>query len=74
MGKLRIMGAEGDRSIGWDEDNPDEVRDASKTFEEMIKKGYRAYRMTKDRSKGKSMENFDPSAENILFVPPMTGG
>jgi hypothetical protein len=72
--QMNILSEEGDTKIEWDPDNKDEVKQAERTFDELIKKGYKAFEMCEEGNQGDEMEKFDKNAERILFVSPMTGG
>jgi hypothetical protein len=74
MGKLQIMGKEGDVKVEWNPDNKTEVEIAEKQFNDLKKKGFSAFRMYDGGKKGRALDSFDKFAEKILFVPPMAGG
>jgi len=75
MGQLAVMGREGDTKIIWDPGSKDEVKNAKRTFDELIGKGFMAYAVNKaDASKGKQVREFDPKAEKLILAPPMAGG
>ncbi len=65
----------GDKKTIWDRTNPVEVEVAKAEYDLFKKKGYMAYRVEgKDGRKGTVMDGFEPSAERIIFAPPMQGG
>ncbi len=74
MGKMQIMDVTGDIKVEWNPDNEKEVGVAEKSFNEYIKKGFKAYRIYDDGKKGEPIEKFDKFAERILFVVPIAGG
>lgn len=75
MGELAILCHEGDTKLMWDANIPDEVANAKRTFEDLTKKGYTAFRTKgKDGEKGTRMDTFDPTAERIILVPRLVGG
>ena len=74
MGELRVIGRQGDSKVVWNSENAQEVGVARKVFEEYRSKGFTAFATTKAGRKGNLLVNFDPQAEEILFVPPMAGG
>ncbi len=74
MGKMQIMGHEGDIKLEWDPDNKKEVELAEKTFKQNLDKGFLAYRVYDSGRKGESLEKFDKFAEKILFLTPLAGG
>ena len=72
---MAVMDETGDTKILWSRDNEDEVAVARKTFDEMKKKGFTAFRVTgKDGVAGEQMREFDPAAERIIFTKPHAGG
>lgn len=73
-GEIAIMGSNGDSKHYWNKNNDLETKVAGKVFKKFSKNGYRAFRMTEKGDKGEIMDEFDASAECILFVPQMMGG
>ena len=73
-GEISVMGREGDSKHFWNKDVPIEAKIAGKVFKQYAKKGYRAFSMTEKGDQGEIMDEFDPAAGVILFVPPMAGG
>jgi hypothetical protein len=66
---------EGDVKKIWSRNNPDEVADARRSFDDLVGKGFRAFRVTgEDGERGGSMRSFDPKAERMILIPPMVGG
>jgi len=73
--EMSVMGKEGDTKLIWDRRNADEVDNARRSFDDLRKKGYLAFRVTgKDGEKGEQMTAFDPEAERMIMVPQMKGG
>lgn len=73
--EMAILGVEGDVKMLWSADNTDEVAAAQKTFDDLKKKGFLAYKVVgKDGAKGEQLLKFDPTAERIIMSPPMVGG
>ena len=73
-GEMAVMGRDGDSKHFWNKDAPIEVKIAKKVFKQYEKKGYRAFSMTEKGDQGELMNEFDPEAGCILFMPPMAGG
>lgn len=72
---FQVMGLSGDRKQMWDPNQADEVDDARKSFVNLRKKGFLAYRVNpKDGSKGEQVTEFDAQMGAIIFTPPMVGG
>lgn len=74
MGEMRYLSDKGDTRILWDSDNRDEVKNAEKTFNDLIKKGFKAFRTKKDGSKGDKITRFDKYAERLILIPAIVGG
>ena len=73
MSELRILGIGGDVKISWDSRNELEVAAAKETFEKRIKDGWSAFR-EKIGTKGDKIKTFDPDADRVILVPPISGG
>lgn len=72
---MRIMHADhGDIEIDWDPGKPDEVEHAQQSFEKWKGKGYWAYRLEGDGSRGEVIRDFDPSARTMVLAPRSQGG
>lgn len=66
---------EGDSTVGWNKDKPNEVEAARKQFVDMKAQGYKAYRVDpKSGEKGEVIKEFDPKAEKIVMLPAFAGG
>lgn len=73
MSELRILGREGDTKISWNSRSEIEVAAAKETFEKRIKEHWSAFK-EKAGVKGEKIKIFDPDAERIVLVPPISGG
>ena len=73
QGKLAVMGPKGDAEIHWDSEDEESIDAAKKMFEDLIEKGYMAYRCT-DVGKGEQIRKFDSDLEEIVMTPPVGGG
>lgn len=71
---LHILDRTGDTKVLWSVDNPDEVDAAKKTFDSLKKKGYLAYSVKDDGTKGEVIRNFDKTAGRIIMAPQLVGG
>jgi hypothetical protein len=74
MGELSVMGRQGDTKVIWDANNSDEVENARRTFDDLRKKGFLAFKVKGDAGKGEQITAFDASAERLILAPPMRGG
>ena len=72
--EMSIIDRTGDTKLVWDGDNPDEVSNAKRTFDDLKKKGYVAYSVAKGGAKGEVLRTFDPEAEKLIMAPPLVGG
>lgn len=68
-GLMRILSQNGDDRIVWSRRVADEVREAYDKFRELIRKGYKAYAILSDGSRGHELHDFDPMVEELLLVP-----
>lgn len=75
-GKLlfEIMDKSGDVKKIWDPSKPVEVDDARRSFEELTKKGYKAFCTNEKGDQGDQMKEFDPKAGRVIFISQMVGG
>lgn len=72
-----VLDQTGDTKTMWDPNNEDEVETARGVFERLVgMKRYSAFCVDdKDpNKKGKRMDEFDPDASRVIFVPPLQGG
>ena len=74
MGVLCKLDATGDTKLIWNPNNTDEVESAKRTFNDLRKKGFLAYKVNADGSKGEVLTEFDVNAEKIILAPPLRGG
>lgn len=74
MTELCVMDATGDTKVIFDPNNADEVDAAREQFKALKKKGFIAYRVSGDGSKGEILTEFDAHAGKIIMAPPMRGG
>lgn len=73
-GEMAIMDRTGDTKIMWDRNNKDETDNARKQFDHWKGKGYLAYTVKKNGEPDTQIHTFDPTAEKIIFSPPLVGG
>jgi hypothetical protein len=74
--EMRVMDKTGDTKIVWSSANPDEVENARRTFNDLIKKGYSAFAVKREGEKGKKITEFDPDLEAMIItmVKPISAG
>lgn len=75
-GSIAIVNREGDSKLIWSTEQPDEVANARRMFDDLKAKGYSAFYVLPDGrgEKGNRLDRFDPAAGKIIMVPPMRGG
>lgn len=64
---VHVLDKTGDRRLIWNANHDDEVKEASKLFDEYIKKGWKAYGTRPDGTKSRRIRFFDPIAQEIFF-------
>ena len=69
-----IEGGPGDTKLMWSPDNQDEVNAAKKTFDELRKKRFLAFKVEEGGKQGEQVTTFDPKAGKIIMVPQFAGG
>lgn len=73
--EMAVMGKEGDTKITWSHDNEHEVENARRSFDYFREQGFTAFRADgPDGGVGETMHEFDPNAEQVVFIPPMQAG
>ncbi len=72
--RLAIMGKEGHTTVEWSPENQAEVTAALEKFAELKSKGYAAFSVSLDESRGKQLDKFDKTLPRILFAPQIQGG
>lgn len=73
MSEMRMLGMCGDIKLSWNSSNIEEVKTVRETFDKKIIQGWSAFR-EKGGFKGDKIRTFDPDAERIVLVPPISGG
>jgi hypothetical protein len=61
---------DGDKRVTWNADSLGEIGAARKMFRDLVKQGLVPYKVGLDgRPTSKVMKEFDPGAEEVIFVP-----
>ena len=70
-GMFRILTKEdGDKRVVWNKDSFDEIREAKAMFDKLVAEGLCPYKVgTNGQATSAVMTEFDPYAEEILFLP-----
>lgn len=73
---MSILCSRGDYKLTYNPDKDEEVAMARKTFDELKRKGYTAFRVDPDSrgEKGEQLREFDPRAGQMIMSPRMQGG
>jgi len=72
---MAMMTGHGDIKKVWNAANADEVEDARRSFNHLVKdKGYMAFKVNPDGSNGNQIREFDPTAGKLILVPAVAGG
>lgn len=59
----------------WDKNDPKDIAEARKIFDDKKKQGYSFFRVDpKNGDKGEQIKEFDPGAGKIIAVPAFAGG
>lgn len=70
FGVFRIIDqAHGDKRLVWNRLNMNDIREADSMFKNFISQGLEAFRVGGDGKTGSKMDAFDPTAEEIIFLP-----
>jgi hypothetical protein len=64
----------GDTKIMWDPDNKDQVDSAQRTFDDLTRKNYWAYKTDKEGNRSERVMTFDKKAERLILMPRPVGG
>lgn len=72
MNELTILDPNGHARTAWDPGNHEEIEEARRLFEALVRRGYRAFRVG-DAGPLPS-GRFDPREKETLLVPPIQGG
>lgn len=64
---LHVLDETGDRRLIWNANQPDEIEEASKLFDQYVKKGWKAYGIRPDGTKSRRVRSFNPVSQEIFF-------
>jgi hypothetical protein len=68
-----VMDTSGDTRHQFDPDDPTAVAEAEKRFRELVGAGFTAAKRTGDGT-SELLRQFDPNAQETLFIPRLVGG
>ena len=72
--EMAVLDHTGDFKVLWDQHNADEVQIASKTFGDLKKKGYAAFKLTGSDGRGEQVREFNAQDERLIMIPQLQGG
>lgn len=78
--QLSIMGVEGHSTVIWSIDDFDSIKNAKAMFDKLIASGFQAFSVDREEGstskgeKGEKVTKFRPSAQELVMVPPVSGG
>jgi hypothetical protein len=75
MNEFKVLDPSGHTRMTWDTSSPEEVESARRIFNDLMNRGYRAFRM--EGGAGESVPKggaFDPKDKETLLVPPIRAG
>lgn len=72
MNEFKVLDPNGHTRTAWDTDSPEEVETARRIFDQLMGRGYRAFRM--GAGEGVPQRSFDPEDKETLLVPPIRAG
>ena len=72
---MQMMTGYGDLKKVWNAANQDEVEDARRSFNHLVKeKKYAAFKVGENGEKAEQIREFDAEAGKMILVPPVRGG
>lgn len=74
MGMLRVLCGRGDVKVEWEVERQEAVAEAERIFRENAARGYAAFRVDAGVSQAQRIEDFDPTAREIVQIPRIVGG
>ena len=74
MNEFKVLDPNGHTRTAWDTSSPEEVESAQRIYNDLIKRGYRAFRMDAGAGEGVPKSAFDPKDKETLLVPPIRAG
>lgn len=73
MNEFKVLDPNGHTRTAWDPEDAEQVARARRTYEALMRRGYRAFRIEKGGA-GSTQERFDAREQETLFVPPIHAG
>jgi hypothetical protein len=74
MGMLRVLCGRGDVKVEWDTERAEAVAEAERIFRENAARGYAAFKVDDTVEGATRIDEFDPTARQIIQIPRIVGG
>jgi hypothetical protein len=74
MGLLRVLCGKGDVKVEWDTEEAQAVAEAERIFRDNAARGYAAFKVETGVDTAVRIEEFDPTAREIIQIPRIVGG
>lgn len=74
MNEFKVLDPNGHTRTTWDSSSPEEIEKARRIYDELIKRGFRAFRVEERGGAGVPRSRFDPEDKETLLVPPIRAG
>ena len=74
MNEFKVLDPNGHTRTTWDTGSAEEVETARRVFDDLMDRGYRAFRMDGRAGEGVPKGTFDPKDKETLLVPPIRAG
>lgn len=74
MNEFKVLDPNGHTRTTWDAASPEEIENARRIYDELVRRGYRAFRMQEGGGDGVPTKGFDPREKETLLVPPIRAG
>ncbi|TAK84156.1 MAG: hypothetical protein EPO20_15850 [Betaproteobacteria bacterium] len=74
MNEFKVLDPNGHTRTTWDANSPEEVETARRIFDDLMQRGYRAFRMSEAGRGGAQKSAFDSKDRETLLVPPIRAG
>jgi hypothetical protein len=74
MNEFKVLDPNGHTRTTWDTANPADVETARRIYNDLVRRGFRAFRMDERGREGVPKRGFDPKDKETLLVPPIRAG
>ena len=74
MGMLRVLCGRGDVKVEWDTERVEAVHEAERIFRENAARGDAAFKVDDKVDNATRIDEFDPTAREIIQIPRIVGG